>query len=221
MSLFGQATLRTENPTGIHGPLPHALVRALLGGGIGYASSHVTGANPTMSALIGAGIGGLSSVPEILTQINHARAGKIPNVKTLGQSLFSSYPYTKPEKTASDNLQTFGSINLPKEDPLLFSRKIASKPAKQLIKEDMGLSPVQRLQVSQLVEDAEKESDMSGLISTGDIIKAGLGAGIGFGGAYVTGKVLGTVFGLPSNVQKRMAQVGAIGGALRATGVWS
>ena len=68
---------------------------------------------------------------------------------------------------------------------------------------DPNLSPIQKALGMQLIADAADNND--GVhFQTSDLIRAGLGARLGYGAAAITGKVLGAVFGLPPNNQKQL-----------------
>lgn len=118
-------------------------------------------------------------------------------------------------------LATYGAVDLPVMDNLAFSRRFSTNETRRLLAADAGLSPVQRLQVLSLVDSAERQSpEYRGLISTRDIVRAGVGAGIGYVAAKTTAGILGRAVGMPSNLQHRLTQAGAIGGALRGSGIW-
>lgn len=83
---------------------------------------------------------------------------------------------------------------------------------------DPTLSPMQKTLAMQIIRNARK--DESPLITTEDIVKGAIGAGLGYGAARVTGSVLGSIFGLSAENQTTLARIGALGGALRNTGIW-
>mgnify|MGYP000871629642 CR=1 FL=1 len=86
--------------------------------------------------------------------------------------------------------------------------------------QDASLTPAQKAIAVQMLADATRRSQSSFGFTTPDLIRAGIGAGLGYGAAKVTGKVLGAVFGLAPESQKQLSTIGAVGGLLRATGVW-
>ena len=118
-------------------------------------------------------------------------------------------------------LSTYGAVDLPYMDSLAFSRRFSTNESKRLLASDPTLSSAQRMQVMTVLNSAEQqEPGYRGLISSRDILRAGVGAGIGYAGAKALAGVVGRAVGLPPHLQSRAAQLGAIGGALRATGVW-
>lgn len=121
-----------------------------------------------------------------------------------------------PQKQA--NLNASSDIYFPQIDPLDYINLHNSPQAAETIVNDKAMSPAQRAYALQLVNNAAKEK--GGLFSTGDLVRAGVGAGLGYGAASLTGKTLGLVFGMSGPAQKTLARAGALGGLLRATGVW-
>ncbi len=62
---------------------------------------------------------------------------------------------------------------------------------------------------------------LQGLVSTRDIVRGAVGAGIGGITAKYLGTVLGGVFGgLSKNTMNKVQNVGAFAGMLRGTGLW-
>lgn len=217
--LLGELTLRRENPTGISGPLPHAAVKALLGAGAGYGVGHILDnkyrreidkkRTRRKAAVIGALLGSLSSYPDIRTQLAHGRRGKIPGVKSDWSALNNPYPFKKQSFDTSSNLD-FGKLFAPK----------SHVGAKHVIASDAVLSPIGKLKAMSLVDEAERGSEAPGMFTTVDLVRAGIAGGLGYGGGALTGKALGAVFGMPPKTQKRLAQAGAVGAILKATGIW-
>ena len=79
---------------------------------------------------------------------------------------------------------------------------------------------MRRLRTVGRVDKAQTQSDKPrGLVTTGDLMRGAIGAGLGYLGAKLFGKVLGLGFSLPPTAQKRINQVGVIGGILGNTGV--
>lgn len=58
-----------------------------------------------------------------------------------------------------------------------------------------------------------------GILTTENLVKAGIGAGLGYAGANVASKVLGAVFGLSAPTKKVLRRTGMIAGALYGAGI--
>lgn len=100
-----------------------------------------------------------------------------------------------------------------------FDNVFLSPSAAQTLAMDSSLSPVQKAIAINMVREASKDKGGIGFTTT-DLVRAGIGAGLGYGAAAITGKTLGSVFGLNPKTQKTLARIGAVGGLLKATGVW-
>ena len=84
---------------------------------------------------------------------------------------------------------------------------------------DEGLTPAQKAVTLDMLAKATSKSPGFGF-TTNDLVRAGIGAGLGYGAATVTGKILGAVFGLSPSSQRKLSNIGAVGGLLRATNIW-
>jgi len=60
----------------------------------------------------------------------------------------------------------------------------------------------------------------TGLISTGDLVRGAVKAGLGFAGGYIAGRALGSLFSLPTNMTNALSATGGIAAALKNTGVF-
>ncbi len=87
-----------------------------------------------------------------------------------------------------------------------------------LILADTQLSPIQKTLALQIMNDASK--DRGGFFDTRALVNAAVGAGLGYGAALLTGKILGSVFSIDPIHTKNLAEMGAVGGLLRATRIW-
>jgi hypothetical protein len=74
---------------------------------------------------------------------------------------------------------------------------------------DADLGPAQKAFALTLLQRAQKNKADAGF-TTNDLIMAGLGAGLGYGAAKLTGKVLGTIFSLPDSTQRTISQLGEL-----------
>jgi 2'-5' RNA ligase len=91
-------------------------------------------------------------------------------------------------------------------------------PAAQTVLDDPWLDPVGRALALHVISEAQNRKK-SPLISTGDLVHAAVGAGLCYAAGNVAGRVMGAIFGLPPELQQRAAQMGALGGILKATGI--
>ncbi len=121
----------------------------------------------------------------------------------------------------SDPFVSAGPIT--KED-LMFNRpSIGISTAISTIDADPFLSAAERLQAKALVQTASQlggQSSGRGLVSTGDLVRAAIGAVGGRVVGRAAGSMLGSLFGLAPATQRRLAQAGTIAGIARATGIW-
>ena len=96
--------------------------------------------------------------------------------------------------------------------------------AEMAIVNDPYLTDQQKTMGQQILERAGILSGegSSGLVSTGDLVRAGLGY---LGGRYLVGapasRLLGSILGLRPATRTTIQQAGGLLGALRATGLWS
>lgn len=95
--------------------------------------------------------------------------------------------------------------------------------ASNAILNDARISPGDKREVLRVLHGGASQSNdpIRGLLSTGDIVRGAVGAGLGSMTAKYMGTVLGGVFGglKPSTMQK-VQNAGALAGMLRGTGVW-
>lgn len=89
----------------------------------------------------------------------------------------------------------------------------------QAIQNDPTLNPYERAFLQKVTLDAARQKQ-SYLITTPDLIRAAAGAGLGYLAGSVVGKGLSFIFNLPPATQRAVARTGAVGGVLRATGIW-
>jgi len=68
---------------------------------------------------------------------------------------------------------------------------------------------------------AEPRGKLLGLLTTTDLIRGAVGAGIGGAGASLAGVLLGRLFGLPQGLRKDLSRTGALAGALLGSGIIS
>ena len=94
--------------------------------------------------------------------------------------------------------------------------------ARNMIRTDPTLTLQERLALYNMLNAAGAQSGKgkTGLVSTGDFARAAVGAAAGGGVGWATGKLLGALLGITPKSQRRLRDVGALGGILRATGIW-
>lgn len=87
----------------------------------------------------------------------------------------------------------------------------------RLIERDPFMTEAQEEDIQRILARAGVLANKErGLISTGDIVRATVGAG----GGYLGGRMLGAILGLGSANKRRLQGVGALAGLLRNTGIW-
>jgi hypothetical protein len=138
-----------------------------------------------------------------------------------GEKVFSRYP-AKVTKTAMSLLPDViikKAISMYGEpDPDNPLPQIAIGSALDLVQGDPFLRAEQKQQFYGFLGDAA-QGKSRGLISPGTIVRTGIGAGLGYTGANVAAKVLGSVFGLQPSTKKTLRRMGALAGALLGSGV--
>ena len=89
------------------------------------------------------------------------------------------------------------------------------------IQDDQFLNSNQKNQVTSILGNANSRAPQSrklhGMLSTSDLVRGAVGAGLGREAASMTGSVLGSIFDLPQGMQKRLSDVGALAGGLIGT----
>lgn len=123
----------------------------------------------------------------------------------------------KSTKQADDYNSAGGFMNYDTFVPPGYQQTIAAHYTASQIENDPYLAPQEKARALMHIENAS--GGRPGLISTHDITKAVVGAGIGYASANLFGRVLGGLFGgLSPQTQRSMQQVGAVAGLLVNTG---
>jgi len=142
----------------------------------------------------------------------------------LGQRAATEYPsYLKmgSAKRADVDYGLAGGMNLKFDTFLPPGRQSFGFPAHytiQQIENDPYMGPMAKAKAVYTIRNAS--NGKSGLIGWGDVARAGVGAGMGYAGAKLFGKVLdGTFGGLAPKTHKRLQAAGVIAGLLMNTGV--
>lgn len=100
----------------------------------------------------------------------------------------------------------------------MHERTIPSRATAYQIENDAYTDPVTKAKLLYMIDTAS--DGRPGLISVKGLTNAGVGAGLGYAAASLSGKVLGGVFGgLPPSIYKRLQQAGIVGGILMNTGL--
>ena len=88
-----------------------------------------------------------------------------------------------------------------------------------MIMTDPSLSPWEKARAVTIIDTAAKGQE-KGMLSWESVAGAAVGAGAGYAGALVFGKLLSGIFGgMPASAQDKLRTAGAIAGALKGTGV--
>ena len=87
-----------------------------------------------------------------------------------------------------------------------------------MIMQDPYISPVDKNQILGYLNEASGGKD-KGLISTKQLVSAGVGAGLGYAGANMAGRLLGGIFGLQPSTKKKLSRAGIVAGLLYGSGV--
>lgn len=209
----------------IGGPLQSALVKTLLGAGIGYGSGKLTtdpedpeAKNKVLKrALLGGGVGFGLSVPDIITSYNLGQAGGYTHQGINSGMAALVNPVKNPRLVPPYGTQTKAASNF--SDFEMPSKLITPFDSISTILSDPTLDPLSKAQGVVIVNEAAN-GNKKGLFTTGDLVRGAVMAGFGYLGGVTVGKALGTLFGLPNKAQKRLAQAGAVGAVLKSTGVW-
>ena len=138
-----------------------------------------------------------------------------------GEKVFSRYPETVtkagmallPKKIVKEAFSMYGEPD--PENPI---PAVPIGSAMHLVAGDPYLSADQKGQFYGFLTSAS-DGNRRGLLHPSNVIKAGIGAGLGYTGANVAAKVLGSVFGLQPSTKKTLRRMGALAGALLGSGV--
>lgn len=144
-----------------------------------------------------------------------------PGIRTRADSRASAgnaggFGYKSGSFTGIEEIGTFDTFLPPDRSGFGFPAHYTQ----QQIENDPYLSPTAKAQAINVISNAS--GGRAGLITGSDITRAAVGAGIGYVGAKLFGKVLDGVFGgLAPPTHKKLQQTGTIAGLLLNTGVIS
>lgn len=97
--------------------------------------------------------------------------------------------------------------------------------AQNTLEQDPHLSREDTEFTKNIFQEAEKRSPTGGrlqnLVTTSDLARGAVGAGLGYGAASVAGPVLGSMFGMPRGTVNTLKTTGGLAGALKGSGIVS
>ena len=85
---------------------------------------------------------------------------------------------------------------------------------------DPILNPAEKATAFRTLAGAMQSRNDQGLITTGDLVRGAMGAGLGYAAGSLVGRTMGAVFGAPPELQQTLGRIGLVGGLLRASGIW-
>lgn len=208
-----------------YGPLVSSAVKTGLGGGLGMGAAYLMASDPERRkrlmktlGLMGAGAGlGWGALDTYGTY----KSRNDQELKSHGLPWYlTPYPYLK--KGSAD---AFGSLlpydeDLPDWAPPGWDTPLTTDSIASTILEDQSLSMGEKGDVLNHLSLAEMQGGRGGLVSTPDLVRAGVGYWGGKAAGGVAGKVLAAMGVIPEGSRKTLGRMGAIGGLLRATGIW-
>jgi len=210
-----------------NGPLPSAVVKGGLGLGVGALLGNHMGSDADEEEkarlrrnwmLMGGLAGAATAVPDMITNKRLVDQGRVPGVKGTWDAINTPIGFkgtVLPRMEKANEYSTFGSLH---GMPNMGSRIVAPSALDTILR-DTTLDPVQKALGVTIINEA-MDNKSNGLFSTTDLIRGAWGAGLGLGAGIVVGKTMGAFFSLPKKSQNILAGAGALGGLLKATGVW-
>lgn len=90
---------------------------------------------------------------------------------------------------------------------------ISKSNVMSVISDDPFLAMSDKIRTAQLLEEADDPSSPPGFLTRNAIANAAVGAGVGYLGA----RALGTIFGLPDSMQRKLSGAGTLAGILSNT----
>ena len=203
--------------------------------GRGSRSSHFSAKGPLLSAVLaptvlggaGLGVGALADKylnddpdPEMKNKWKKRLGFGGLGAGLVLDGIYNWPPYTAVEETTkrSESIALlkkayFDYYTQPDDIPVHYSAN--------MLYEDPVMDPMQKSRAIGYLYSANQNTSKPGLISWGDVSRAAIGAGVGYGAATLFGKVLGGVMALPSSTQKKLQTAGMVGGMLVNTGALS
>lgn len=95
--------------------------------------------------------------------------------------------------------------------------------AKAVLEEDDHLTPEDTTFTKNIFEEAERRAPSSGrlqnLVTTEQLTRGAVGAGMGYAAASVAGPMLGGIFGMPRGTVNTLKTTGGLAGALKGSGI--
>lgn len=112
-------------------------------------------------------------------------------------------PYKEASLKSADLLDYPGSLSTIRHDPFL-------PPGPKAQAEDI---------LDQGMLRASHGGKLRGLLTSGDLIRGAVGAGLGWGTASVAGRVMGDLLALPAGARDKISRSGLLAGALIGSGI--
>ena len=109
--------------------------------------------------------------------------------------------------------QTFGATPEPDAAPKT-AEEIGISTARGTIIADPHMTVYEKVQGLNMLDEASR-GRTAGIVSYGDMVRAAVGAGMG----YAAASVLGTVLAMPPAATRRLSNIGILGGILANTGI--
>lgn len=104
-----------------------------------------------------------------------------------------------------------------------YSPFISTEDSVQRVRSDPYLTPTQKNDIIRVLYGgaSNSQNSLQGVMSTKDVVKGAIGAGIGGWVAKSLGTAVGGAFGgLSDKTLNKVQNVGAFAGMLRGTGLW-
>lgn len=209
-------------------------------------TSRLTGGNPAVAAALSGGVGALAGhylgprvVQTVTSGLNRIIPGRAPldpyqsqreiartrrNMALLGGALGVA-PFLPAIWDAYKSGDLMGAYKEGEAGGMLSKqaqRYIDSAFAKGVVDEDPHLRERERIFARNIFNEAEQRSEggkLRNLITTGDIARGAVGAGLGYGAAAVAAPMLSGIFGMPRGTINTLKRTGGLAGALRGSGI--
>lgn len=136
-----------------------------------------------------------------------------PKVPLIGDlldniNMFKPKEYESNGKEASSGLSDFLSSTVP------------VKSSMNTIAMDPFMTNTEKTKTNSLIFSSDTDNSGTGLLSGRDLASTAFKAGSHGGSAYLFGKTMGTLFGLPKPITNRLSEIGGVASAIRSTGIF-
>lgn len=160
-------------------------------------------------------------LPEVTDEEEEERKEKLRNIMTIVGALPGILTGVG---WGVQNYRQSGFPGLFKKSSNKYANWLYSRPSvpiqdtRMLIMHDPYLSELDKYQVLQYLDEASGGKDR-GLISTEQLVDAGIGAGLGYGMANLAGRTLGSFLGLRPATKHKLSNLGILAGILYGSGI--